>query len=301
MSVDVNRRGGAGGSTEPPKAAGSAADGGKGAGAGAGDGAGAGGDGATADSPDSVAAGEGLAGARRSSAAGAVRAVVGSADGSETPVGEESKAVSSLAMRASVDGDASVIRSEARDVSSEATGSGESWSAAAADSAEASRTDSLPVPGKRPGGANRDVLPSWAGLIGREDSGNCSGVCSGVCRVAGRVGYRSIVAGGVATGDSGGLKPRSLKPWSLKPRSLRPRSLSLMARGGFASVPGWGWGKGPGSRRRSPSPTGTEAACDTTDGSVIPAERPRPIAQTRPKPVPAQTMAPSASGRLECL
>ena len=300
MSVDVNRRGGAGGSTEPPKAAGSAADGGKGAGAGAGDGAGAGGDGATADSPASVAAGAGLAGARRSSAAGAARGVVGS----ETPVGEESKAVSSLAMRASVDGDASVIRSEAtvvrseaRGVLSEASGSGESWFAAAADSAEASRTDSLPVPGKRPGGANRDVLPSWAGLIGREDSGNCSGVC----RVAGRVGYRSIVAGGVATGDSGGLKPRSLKPWSLKPRSLRPRSLSLMARGGFASVPGWGWGKGPGSRRRSPSPTGTEAACDTTDGSVIPAERPRPIAQTRPKPVPAQTMAPSASGRLECL
>jgi hypothetical protein len=300
MSVDVNRRGGAGGSTEPPKAAGSAADGGKGAGAGAGDGAGAGGDGATADSPASVAAGAGLAGARRSSAAGAARGVVGSADGSETPVGEESKAVSSLAMRASVDGNASVIRSEARGVLSEASGSGESWSAAAADSAEASRTDSLPVPGKRPGGVNRDVLPSWAGLIGREDSGNCSGVC----RVADRVGYRSIVAGGVATGDSGGLKPRSLKPWSpkprsLRPRSLRPRSLSLMARGGFASVPGWG--KGPGSRRRSPSPTGTEAACDTTDGSVIPAERPRPIAQTRPKPVPAQTMAPSASGRLECL
>jgi len=299
MSVDVNRRGGAGGSTEPPKAAGSAADGGKGAGAGAsdgagagGDGAGAGGDGATADSPASVAAGAGLAGARRSSAAGLVGAAVGSADGSEMPIGEASKDVSSLAMRASVDGDATVVRSGATGLRSKASGSGESWSATGADSAEASRTDSLPVPGKRPGGANRDVLPSWAGLIGREDSGDCSGVWS----VAGRAGYRSIVAGGMATGCSGGLEPLSLKP-----RSLRPRSLSLMARGGFASAPGWSWGKGPGSRRLSPSPTGTEAACEIADGAVIPAERPRPIVQTRPKPVPAQTMAPSTIGRLERL
>lgn len=264
MSVDVNRRGGAGGSTEPPNAEESAADGGKGAGAGAGDGAGAGGDGATADSPESSATGAGLAGARRSSAAGAIGAAVGSADGSEMPIGEASKAVSSLAMRASVDGDATVVRSEATVVRSEASGSGESWSATGADSAEASRTDSLPVPGKRPGGANRDVLPSWAGLIGREDSGDCSGVWS----VAGRAGYRS---------------------------------LSLMARGGFASVPGWSWGKGPGSRRLSPSPTGAEAACEIADGAVIPAGRPRPIAQTRPKPVPAQTMAPSTIGRLERL
>ena len=155
------------------------------------------------------------------------------------------------------------------------------------DSADASRTGWLPVPGKRPGGVNRDPAPSVAGGSGS--------VSSGVSRVAGRVGYRSRVAG-LAAGAAGGRQPGS-----------------FIARGGSASESGWG--NGFGSQVPLPARP-TDAASSEAGGNVSGAkaisglpvaaiggppsvERPKPIAQTSPKPVPAQTIAPSSRGRLD--
>jgi hypothetical protein len=116
------------------------------------------------------------AGARRSSPDGAVE----NADG-DVAGGTAARAASvvgsggSAGMAASVDGVTSpgIVAS---------AGSGGTWVSIVGASADASRIGSSPVPGKRPGGANRDVRPSGAGDVGmgRGDSGASS--------VAGRVG-----------------------------------------------------------------------------------------------------------------
>ena len=119
------------------------------------------------------------AGARRSSPDDPVDAAVGGASGvaarGVSPCRTADRTGVSAGMTSSPDGAASagVVAS---------AGSGGICASSGSASADASRIGSAPVPGKRPGGANRDVRPSWAGGVGMgsEESGASS--------AAGRVG-----------------------------------------------------------------------------------------------------------------
>ena len=133
---------------------------------------------AAVEGAGAAAAMVGCEGARRSSPDDPV-AAAGGADGAAakgvSPFGTGGCTGASLGVTSSPDRSASagVVAS---------AGSGGTCASSGSASADASRIGSSPVPGKRPGGANRDVRPSWAAGtgMGREESGASS--------VAGRVG-----------------------------------------------------------------------------------------------------------------
>ena len=139
-------------------------------------GAGAMSDGAGARGAGAMSVG---AGARRSSPDDPVDAAVGGANGAAargvSPCRTADRTGVSAGMTSSPDRAASagVVAS---------TGSGGICASSGSASADASLIGSAPVPGKRPGGANREVRPSWAGGAGMGSEE------SGVSSAAGRVG-----------------------------------------------------------------------------------------------------------------